>query len=154
QVSLLSPVQQGMLFHHLTAPHSGVDTEQMVMTLREELDASVLRRAWNKLVERHASFRSSFDWEGAPQPVRLEHSEVVLDWELQDLRSFGTDERERRIRDYLETDRSRGFDLRVVALTRAALFQTADEEWVFVWTFHHILADGQTYRALIQEGFA
>ena len=33
----LSPIQHGMLFHHLRSPHAGVDIEQMVVTLRKRL---------------------------------------------------------------------------------------------------------------------
>ena len=35
----LSPMQQGMLFHHLKEPHSGVDIEQLVVHLPEAIDA-------------------------------------------------------------------------------------------------------------------
>ena len=43
---------------------------------------------------------------------------------------------------------------RVAPLSRATLFQTRDNEWEFVWTFHHMLADGQCVPALIREAFA
>ena len=32
-----SPMQRGLIFHSLFAPHSGVDIEQILCTLREEL---------------------------------------------------------------------------------------------------------------------
>ncbi len=34
----LSPMQMGMLYHWVSAPHSGVDVEQMVCALHEALD--------------------------------------------------------------------------------------------------------------------
>jgi natural product biosynthesis luciferase-like monooxygenase protein len=143
-----------MLYHHLSAPQSGVDVEQMVMTLRECLDAEALRAAWDSLVNRHAAFRCSFDWESSHAPMQVEHSEVALQWEQQDLRGVAPEARRRSVSEYLDRDRKRGFDLRVAPVTRAALLQIGNNEWEFIWSFHHILADGQTYPALIREGFS
>ena len=43
--------------------------------------------------------------------------------------------------EYLETDRRRGCDLRVLPLMRMALFRVADDRHRFVLTYHHIIAD-------------
>ena len=150
----LTPVQQGMLYHHLTAPASGVDIEQMVATVAEPLDATTFRRAWDHMANRHASFRSSFQWQDRPFPVRVEHANVSPPWQEHDLRGFSSEQKKRHLEEFLEHDRKSGFDLQVAPLSRAALFRTGQEEWTFVWTFHHILADGYSYPALIQEGFA
>ena len=39
-------------------------------------------------------------------------------------------------------------------LSRVTLFRTEDTEHTLVWTFHHILADGHSYPALLREVFA
>ncbi len=64
-------MQQGMLYHYLRDPHSGVDIEQMTATLREPLDPEAFRRAWDRLVNRHAAFRRSFEWEGRRTQCKL-----------------------------------------------------------------------------------
>jgi len=53
----LSPLQQGMLFHHVEDPRSGVDIEQLVVHLAEAVDPDALRRAWDLLVQRHPILR-------------------------------------------------------------------------------------------------
>lgn len=151
---LLSPVQKGMLYHHLSAPHSGVDIEQMVAVLRGPLDTLALRRAWDRLIDRHGVFRSTFAWDDRPHPVQMEHACVSIEWEEKDLRGYRSDEKRQLIETYLARDRERGFDLRVAPLSRVMLFHTEDHEQTLVWTFHHILADGYCYPALIQEVFA
>src|SRR5579859_6191373 len=60
----LSPLQQGMLYHALAEPNSGVDIEQMVITLPETVDVARLKRAWERVVARHPILRTSFEWEG------------------------------------------------------------------------------------------
>jgi hypothetical protein len=54
----LSPMQQGMLFHSLYAPHSGVYIKQIVCTLREDLNLQVLANAWSETVARHSIMRT------------------------------------------------------------------------------------------------
>ena len=61
-------MQQGMLFHHLMEPHSGVDIQQLVVQLPERIDTTRLERAWQWLVQRHDILRARFVWEGLEQP--------------------------------------------------------------------------------------
>jgi len=50
----LSPLQEGMLFHTLRSPGSGVYIEQLYCLLRGNLDVPRLEEAWRKVIERHA----------------------------------------------------------------------------------------------------
>src|SRR6478672_1386437 len=79
----LSPMQQGMLYHALSEPHSGVDIEQLTITLREPVDAVRLRLAWERVVARHPVLRTHFTVTdaGARQIV---YSEVELPFEVED----------------------------------------------------------------------
>src|SRR5580698_1144029 len=65
----LSPMQEGMLFHHLQG-NSGVDVEQLVCGLQEPIDADALAFAWQKTVARHTVMRTGFEWENSPQPIQ------------------------------------------------------------------------------------
>ena len=44
----LSPMQQGMLFHTLYSPESEVYFEQLVCTLKGQLNLSFFQQAWQK----------------------------------------------------------------------------------------------------------
>src|SRR6185437_3207144 len=147
----LSPIQQGMLYHHVRAPRSGVDIEQMVLRLREDIDPEAFRRAWQSLLDRHPGFQTSFEWDGAAQPRQFEHAGTAIEWLEHDLRGSAGTEQQQKIADFLRADRERGFDLSVPPLCRGTLFRLDDAEWEFVWTFHHICADGHAYPGLIRE---
>lgn len=150
----LSPMQQGMLFHSLYAPESGMYVEQMSCTLKGALDVTIFREAWQEAVVRHSILRTGFVGQGLKEPVQVVHRRVDLPVEEHDWRSFGSAEQDRRLEVVLETERRRGFDLSDPPLMRLALVQVTDEAYSFVWTYHHILLDGWSMPLLLQEVFA
>ena len=74
----LSPMQQGMLFHYLKEPHSGVDIEQIVVHLPEAVDPARMEDAWRWLVQRHDVLRARFVWEGVDSPEQVIEPNVVV----------------------------------------------------------------------------
>jgi natural product biosynthesis luciferase-like monooxygenase protein len=149
----LSPLQQGMLFHYLYSKNSGVDIEQIVGRLREQIDIDALRRAWQQVVGRHAALRSSFRWEGLDQPLQDVHHGVELSFLVQDWRHLAAREQAQRLEEYLREDRQQGFVLEQPPAMRLALFQLADSEFQLVWTVHHILLDGRAFPIVLREVF-
>jgi amino acid adenylation domain-containing protein len=154
EVYPLSPLQQGILFHHLYDRTSGVDTEQMVYTINGGLDASLFQRAWERVVARHAIMRTSFRWEGLDAPQQCVHRAVSLEWEEEDWRALSAAAQEARLNEYLARDRQRGFELTAPTLNRMRLFRESDSRYRFVWTFHHAIIDGRTFAFILKEVFA
>lgn len=150
----LSPLQQGMLFHYLRAPGSGVDIEQIVCTLREEISAGHLQQAWRHVVQRHAVLRTEFRWREAEEPFQLVHDEVDVPWEQFDWRSLSKEEQSRSLTAFLTEDRKRGFDLAEAPLLRLTLIRSDEARYHLVWTFHHALLDGRSFPLLLNEVFA
>jgi amino acid adenylation domain-containing protein len=149
----LSPMQHGLLFHTLTAPASGIYLEQMGLSFRK-LNTSAFKRAWQRLVERHAVLRTSFHWEELDKPLQMVHKKVELPWEQYDWRGASSAEQDRRLENYLRADRERGFELAKVPLMRFVLVRTAEEAYHFIWSFHHILIDGWCLPIVLGEVFA
>ena len=82
----LAPTQQGMLFHTLYDAGSGVYVEQLVATLRGELDVARFREAWRQVALRHGAFRTTFVWEGVSSPLQIVRRQIELPWRLEDWR--------------------------------------------------------------------
>ena len=80
----LSPMQEGMLLHALMSPESGLYFEQVRLELEGALNAAALRRAWERVVERHAVLRTRLVWEGLERPVQVVERGVPLPWEEED----------------------------------------------------------------------
>jgi amino acid adenylation domain-containing protein len=148
----LSPMQQGMLFHTLYAPHSGVYVEQMAVAINTKLDVPAFKQAWQRVVARHAVLRTLFVWEKRKKPLQVVRKEVELPWREQDWRlNKACPDEGRNLDAYLATERELGFELNKAPLMRFALMQVADDAYYFVWTFHHLLLDGWSTPLLLQE---
>jgi len=148
----LSPMQQGMLFHYLKEPHSGVDIEQIVVHLPEKIDARRLEMAWQWLVSHHDVLRTKFVWEGHETQQEV-LSEVDVPFEIREERGLSEKVRAERLKEFLQADRVRGFDLSEAPMLRLTLFQWGEEFFSLVWTFHHALLDGRSYPVLLREVF-
>jgi amino acid adenylation domain-containing protein len=150
----LSPMQQGMLFNTLLDPGSGVDIEQLLFELHETIDVVSFQRAWHFATARHPVLRTNLRWEYLDEPRQEVHSWVELPWEDQDWQGFAVTEREERFAALLGADRRRGFDLTNAPLWRLTILRYGMAEWRLIWTFHHTILEGRSYRLVLREVFA
>ena len=149
----LSPVQQGMLFHTLDASASELCIGQSHWTLLAELDVRAFEQAWQRVIDRHAILRSSF-WEGVNEPIQIVHRQLGFSLIKEDRRDLSAPAQQEWIEKFLETDKTRGFDLAQPPLMRFALIQVSDYQFEFVWTSHNLLLDGWSGSLLIDEVFS
>jgi amino acid adenylation domain-containing protein/non-ribosomal peptide synthase protein (TIGR01720 family) len=149
----LSPVQQGMLFHSLSAPETGVYVEQLICTLHGDLDVAAFERAWAAVLARHTVLRTLFVWNRGEKPLQVVRRSVRLPFEQYDWRGLSHAEQERRLDDLLEKDRRRGFNLSEAPLMRLALARTAAERFQLLWSSHHLILDGWSVPLILKEVF-
>ncbi|WP_112264135.1 non-ribosomal peptide synthase/polyketide synthase [Lentzea terrae] len=71
----LTPLQSGMLFHHLLDPSAYVDRLELV--LDGVHDPEALRAAWRRVIARTPVLRTSIVWEGVDEPVQVVHREAA-----------------------------------------------------------------------------
>ena len=149
----LTPMQQGMLFHTLYAPGSGIYLLQMSFRIGG-LDPAAFKRALAQVIERHAVLRTSFAWKGLGQPVQVVHREAPFPVREEDWSGLPEAGRRQRLEDYLTLDAVEGFDLELAPPTRFLLAREAGDSFRLVWTIHHLLVDGWSTARIIGELFA
>ncbi|WP_414620772.1 amino acid adenylation domain-containing protein [Calothrix sp. CCY 0018] len=149
----LSPMQQGILFHTLYAPESGVYVEQLSFDIQGDLNISLFQQAWQQLLEVHPILRTSFIWEGIKESVQVVHKKVKLPWQQQDLSGLKLIEQQERIETCLILEREQDFEISQAPLMRLTLLQLAEKHYKFVWSHHHLLLDGWSSSLLLQEVF-
>ncbi|MFF9897703.1 amino acid adenylation domain-containing protein [Streptomyces longispororuber] len=150
----MSALQQGMLYHALAEPESDAYTEQLVCTLRGDLDPRAFLDAWRGAVARHSALRAHCVWQDVDRPLLVVPRDIDVpvvyeDWTTADNEAAALE----RLEDFLARDRSAGFELNGGPLVRLALFRTGADRWAFVWTNHHILIDGWSLPVVAGDAF-
>ena len=151
----LTPMQQGMLFHTLSAPEAAEYYRCISLTLEGDLQIPVWQAAWQRAVERHTALRTSVHWAGRTEPIQVISSVAgPVPWTIDSWTDLDDAEVERRLADFIADDRQRPFDFTLPPLMRCALFSRGPGVHVFVWSFHHIILDGWSFATVLQEVLA
>ena len=150
----LSPMQQGMLFHSLYSPKSGIYFEQRNCKIKGNLNSLAFKKAWQKVIERHTILRTAFYWEEVEKPLQVVFSQADLPWIEEDWQELTTNQQSNKLKIFLQADREKGFDLNQAPLMRCALLQIQPDEYYFIWSHHHILMDGWCNGVLLKEVFS
>lgn len=102
----LSPMQQGMLFHSLYAPHSGVYVIQVSFEIAGQLDTVAFEQAWQKVAERYTVLRTAFVWENVEQPLQVVGRKVKIPVTFLEWRSLDFLMQQQQLETLLQTQRS------------------------------------------------
>lgn len=150
----LTPLQQGLLFHSLYEPQSGVYIEQLSCLLRGHLDHAAFIDAWRMVIGRSTPLRTAFMWQELDNPMQVvlpgEAPPIIeLDW-----RDLPESEQRQRLQEFLQEDRLTDFDLTRPPLMRLALIRIADDARYLIWTHHHIVLDGWCLPIILCDLFA
>jgi len=148
----LSPLQQGMLFHHLEARTRGVDVEQLEVRLNEPIDAKRLADAWARVAKQHPILRTRFRWEGLKAPLQDVLGEIAVPFETRDLSEMTAQEQVDALKLFFAEDRSRAFALDVAPLWRVTLLRLGADSHQLVFTYSHAILDS-CYASIVKEVF-
>ena len=143
-----------MLFNHFYSPSAGVDIEQLVVYLPEPLDVSAFKSAWQAAIDFHPLLRTSFYWEGGEAPYQKVSPHAAMPWDGRDEREAGLVGQALRLEQFLKDDRRCVLNLCQAPLMRGTLLSFDDEEFYFVWTFHHALLDGRSFPLVLNDVFS
>jgi amino acid adenylation domain-containing protein/non-ribosomal peptide synthase protein (TIGR01720 family) len=149
----LSPMQQGMLFHTLYAPESGVYCTQLMCDLDGRLDARAFGMAWQRLIDHHAVLRTAFEWERVASPVQVVRKRVSLSIDRLDWSDVSPEKRREQFEELLASDRRLGFRLDRPPLMRLTLVRIGDDKHRVLWSCHHLLMDGWSLPIALKEVF-
>jgi amino acid adenylation domain-containing protein len=146
----LTPVQEGLLFHHLLDRGGGdLYVIPMVLSVSSRQRLEELIAALQSVVDRHDALRTSVLWESLPRPVQVVWREARLPVEELTLD---------RDRDALEQIEERispaclRIELQRAPLVALEIMQdTRHERWFAILKVHHIVSDAASLRILISE---
>ena len=145
----LSSMQQGILFHNLYAPESGVYFLQKILSLKGNI--ATLKSAWQKVVDRHSVLRTFFVWKNRPTPLQVVLKQVNLSWNHFDWRGLSAREQQQQLSELLLKQREQGFNLNQAPLIGCTLIQLSEDIYKFILNYHHIVLDGWSVATIIKE---
>jgi amino acid adenylation domain-containing protein/non-ribosomal peptide synthase protein (TIGR01720 family) len=147
----LSPMQEGMLFHTLMNPGTGIYLMQNRYLLEGNLDHDAFVLAWNLVFDRHPVLRTSFVWKNQKRPLQAVHKRVDVPIVPLDWRGQTRPEQIARLDAQLAVELREGFDFTNAPLMRLWLIRLADDRYQFVHSFHHILLDEWCISLLLMD---
>ncbi|MDT0123713.1 amino acid adenylation domain-containing protein [Paenibacillus sp. RRE4] len=147
----MSDIQQGMVFHYMKNEGLGVYHDQFIYQIHgHRIQVLNLQTVMNELISRHPILRTGFNISDFPVPVQ--YSCERIDFEIQEvvLEHRDTESIEQEIRNYMELDRKRPFDIEHAPLWRLVIFNSTEESYVG-WIFHHAILDGWSVAVFMSE---
>src|SRR5215204_1470008 len=127
----LAPMQEGMLFHALYAPGSGLYVVQLSNLLSGEVNVLAFRQAWQQVIDINSVLRTAFIADRGSKPFQVVYRRATCNWEELDWRCKSDTEQQAALEFYLAADRRRGFVLSQPPLTRVTLIRLADNAYHF-----------------------
>jgi amino acid adenylation domain-containing protein len=142
----LSPNQQGLWFLNQLAPESGAYNIAFAVRIRSQLNVVALKQAFENLVARHPSLRTSYILRDN-QPWQQIHQHSSLSFQQIDTANWS----ETQLYDELITEAYRPFDLAQESLLRVLLFTSETDDPILLLSVHHIAADLWSLLVLVDE---
>ncbi len=120
----------------------------IVLRLEGPIEKERVEKTFTKLIQRHESFRTSFEIMG--KPVQRIHDTIEFPMEYYDLSNKEEGLEEKRIVKHF----LRPFDLSQAPLVRVGMIRLAQENHILMVDMHHIISDGTSLQVAVREFIA
>jgi hypothetical protein len=148
----LGPLQEWMLWQHRVAPAPGLYVGHSVFALAAaETDSDALEAAWQAMVDRYATLRTGFAWQGLERPLQFVRRAARVPFGREDWRALPVEERDARLADVVARERLRGFDLGQPPHLRMILVRWDDASYRFLLFLNYMVMDGWSYPLVLHE---
>ncbi len=145
----LAPLQQLYFTLETARPGSGID--QWHWELEGPLDPERLREAWQTVVQRHSTLRSSYHGAHTVEPVQIIHRKVDVELHQLDWINLPAGEQQQKFDAFLKVDANNGLPIQQAPLMRLTLIRIAKDRYRFVWTHHHLQIDGWSWPIVLGD---
>ena len=122
--------------------------ESSHLVLKGRLNIKALEKAFEKVIERHESLRTTFSSDGLYQIV---HKDVKFKLKITDLSELSAQEKTDRVDNRIKSETTKVFDFVNGPLIRAELLKLNDEDYRLIITAHHIICDGWSYDVMVRD---
>lgn len=153
-VQALTPPQQGLFVHWLLARDKRAYIDQLCYQVEGDLDPAAFAAAWQAVVDRHAPLRAGFLRSALSQPVQATARQAPVPLATMDLAPLAEPARAAAWQARCRHEVDVGFDLGRPPLMRLLLARVGPRRHWLAWTHHHLLLDGWSIAAVLQDVLA
>jgi len=146
----LSFAQQRMWFLDQLEPGSPLYNIPNAVRMSGSLDIGALQASLNEIIRRHEILRTSIATVNGEAALHIEN-ELKINIPLIDLSQLNEEERQKEISRLSQEEAAKPFRLDQAPLLRATLLKLKDDDYIFLFTMHHIVSDGWSTGVLIKE---
>ncbi|MER5933048.1 amino acid adenylation domain-containing protein [Streptomyces sp. NPDC002054] len=149
----LTMLQAGMLHEMLADEQRGAyhNVTDLKISVPEGFDLAAFQSAVDTVVRGHGILRTSVDLGSYSEPLQLVHRTAHVPVGYTDLRGLPQDEQRAVLREFVQEEFGRRFDLAAAPLIRIHLHRIADTELRLTLTDCHIVLDGWSLTSLIAD---
>ncbi|MDC9603589.1 non-ribosomal peptide synthetase [Xenorhabdus griffiniae] len=145
----LSPLQEGILFHHLLQAQGDSYLLRSLLAFDTRTRLDNFLDALQQVINRHDILRTAVYWQGLEQPVQVVWRQAPLT--IHELIPTTTVDIPAQLQDYTDPRQHQ------IDLNRAPLFATdivhdpVQNEWLLALRFHHLVSDHMTLELIFAE---
>jgi putative pyridoxal-dependent aspartate 1-decarboxylase len=149
----LSPLQQGIFYQWLSDKESLAYLEQVSYRLESKnLSIENVQKAYNQLINRYAILRTRFTNDYGGVSLQIVYKSIVGNFEYQSIDALTINDTEAYIENIKLEELRKGFNLeKDFSQMRLKVVELPNNEYEFIWNFHHILMDGWCISILVND---
>ncbi|MEH2354893.1 non-ribosomal peptide synthetase [Nostoc sp.] len=146
----LSFAQQRLWFLNQLEPNNTAYNFPIALRLTGALNVAVLEQIINVIVQRHEALRTTFKSVNG-QPIQVINPTLTLKLSVVDLQEYPIEKQEAEVLRLAVEEAQFLFNLAQGPLLRTTLLHLSEQEYVLLFTMHHIVSDAWSIGLIIKE---
>ncbi len=147
----LSPLQEGMLFHHLLNEDNDTYVLSTLFALESRAHAAVLVEALQRVIDRHDILRTAVLWQRLPRPVQVVYRHAKL--QAEEIELTAAVPALEQLTALMRPECAR-LNLRQAPLVRLQIAIDSAGACYAIMRVHHLICDHQSLRTLVVEALS
>ena len=138
-IYVANSLQAGFIYHYLSKSE-GDDAYkvQLLWKYKSQVNEDYFIQSWQQALDRYPGLRVRFNWE--EEIVQIIDKKITLDYRFRDIQDKRN--KEKAIETIRIEDRKEDYDLAKGNLLRVYLIKVDKEEFVVLYSNHHVISDG------------
>ncbi|MGE7624072.1 amino acid adenylation domain-containing protein [Viridibacillus sp. NPDC096237] len=146
----LTEGQRSLWLAHQMDLREGIYNEPIVMKLKGDLKIEILKESLSKVIQSHPALRAVFIKKDS-KIKQLIQKNIEFDIPIHNLVDFKEEEKETVLKEYLEANLYKKFNLEKGPLFRFQIAKLNQNEYILHMVIHHIIYDGWSLGIMIRQ---